>query len=39
MSCIFARVELESDHYVPFHREHAERVAAKTIDMVHALTS
>lgn len=34
-----ARIELESDHYVPFHKEHADRVAAKTIALVQALAS
>ena len=31
-------IELDSDHYVPFHRVHAERVAAKTVSMVRALS-
>ena len=31
------RIELESDHYVPFHKQHADRVTAKTIALVQAL--
>ena len=31
-------IELDSDHYVPLHRVHAERVAAKTVSMVRALS-
>jgi hypothetical protein len=30
-------VEVDSDHYVPFHKVHADRVAAKTVAMVRSL--
>ena len=30
-------VELQSDHYVPFHYAHAMTVAAKTVEMVQLL--